>query len=169
METLRKTLVLLLVAGIPAAAPALFTSAPDLCFADGSTTYRLSATAAAPDVRVAIDNSAPRPDLRVQLTDHLAAADFALADDAGALIGDGCRPAGRVRTVRVVAAGQPADLIIAVARDGQAADFTLYVHSARVSHFDAAALFALIRHVHAERQTTLPLSSTNSVEFERFR
>jgi hypothetical protein len=169
METLRKALVLLLVAGMPAAAPALLTSAPDLCFADGSTTYRLSATVSAPDFRVAIDNTSSRPDLRVRLTDHVAAADFALADDAGALIGDACKTAGRVSTVRVVAASEPADLTIAVARDGNTADFTLYVHSARVSHFDAAALFGLIRHVHAKRQDHASAGADDSVDFERSR
>jgi hypothetical protein len=150
MDKLRKTLILLLVAGIPAAAPALHTGSPDLCFADGATTYLLSATATDPDIRIAIDNTALHPDLRVRLTDRVEAADFALADDTGALIGDACRPAGLVSTARIVAAGKPADLTVAVARDFSTADLSLYVHSARVSHFDAAALFALIRHVHAQ-------------------
>ena len=57
------------------------------------------------------------------------------------------KAAGTLKTIRIVAAGTAADLTIAVSRQPQAGqgDFALYVHSARVNHFDAAALFALIR------------------------
>jgi hypothetical protein len=148
MEKLRKTFVLLLVAGIPAGAPIFLARSPELCFADGSTTWRLSPTARPADYRVAIDNGAQRPDLRVGLVDRVETADFALVDDAGALIGGACQIAGRLRSVRIVAPGEPADLTIAVVRGSDGADLTLYVHSARVTHFEAAALFALIRHSH---------------------
>ncbi len=43
MERLRKTLILLLVAGIPAAAPPIFDAAPNLCFTAGSVTYQVVA------------------------------------------------------------------------------------------------------------------------------
>ena len=78
--------------------------------------------------------------------DRVETADFALTDDAGAMTGNACKAAGTLKTIRIVAAGTPADLTIAVAREQAApGDFALYVHSARVSHFDAAALFALVR------------------------
>ena len=145
MDKLRKTLILLCVAGIPAAAAPLLTPSPDLCFTSGTVTYRLSSRAHSSDYRVAIDNDAPRPDLRVRLVDRVETADFALTDDAGALIGSACKPAGPVKTVRIVPPGAPSDITIAVSRRPANVDFSLYVHSARVSHFDAAALFALIR------------------------
>lgn len=122
-------------------------ASPDLCFAAGPVTYRLSVSAPAPDYRVAIDNAAARPDMRVQLVDRIDTADFALTDDAGMLTGQACRTGASIRTVRIVPAGDAADLTIALtpARAGRA-DFSLYVHSARVSHAGAAALFALVRH-----------------------
>jgi len=150
MDKLRKTLALLCLAAIPAAAVPFLTTSPDLCFTAGSLTYRLSSTAQSPDYRVAIDNDAPRPDLRVRLVDRVDTADFALTDDAGAMTGNACKAAGAIKTIRTVPAGTPADVTIAVARqqapsDPDQGDFALYVHSARVSHFDAAALFALVR------------------------
>jgi hypothetical protein len=147
MDRLRKTVALLCIAAIPALAAPLLNSSPDLCFTAGSVTYRLSSDARSPDYRVAIDNDALHPDLRVRLVDRVETADFALTDDAGAMTGNACNAAGTVKTIRVVAAGTPSDLIIAVSRPPRSddADFALYVHSARVSHFDAAALFALVR------------------------
>jgi hypothetical protein len=144
MDKLHKTLVLLLVAGIPAAAPAFLATTPDLCFAAGSVTYRLSQTAATPDIRIAFDNNVPHPDLRVGLVDDVDTADFALTDDTGMLAGSACKSAGLVRLVRLVEPGTPADLTLSMVRGAGGTDVTLYVHSARVSHFAAAALFAAI-------------------------
>jgi hypothetical protein len=145
MDRLRKSVTLLCVGAIAAAAASFLNTSPDLCFTAGSVTYRLSADAPSPDYRVAIDNQARDPDLRVVLVDRVEAADFALTDDAGAMSGNACRAAGPTRTVRIVAAGTPADITIAISPQQTAADLALYVHSARVSHFDAAALFALVR------------------------
>ncbi len=143
---MRKIFALLLVAAIPAAAAPFLTASPDLCFTAGSVTYRLSSDARSPDYRIAIDNNAPYPDLRVRLVDRVETADFALTDDAGAMTGNACQAAGAIKTIRIVPAGTPSDITIAVARQQtDPADFALYVHSARVSHFDAAALFALVR------------------------
>jgi hypothetical protein len=145
MGTLRTTFVLLCVAGTAAAAAPFLTAAPDLCFTAGSVTYRLSANAPSPDYRVAIDNQASHPDLRVRLVDRVEAADFALTDDAGTMTGNACTAAGSVKIIRIVPAGTLADITIAVSPQRNESDFALYVHSARVSHFDAAALFALVR------------------------
>ena len=149
MERVRKSLILLLVAGLPAAAAALpfFGTSHDLCFTAGSVTYQLSPAAAAPDYRVRIDNRAPRPDLRIRLVDHAELADFSLVDDAGGPSGSGCPTAGLLRTVKIVPADNASDVTILVSRDVSDADFALFVHSARVTHQDAAALFALMRHV----------------------
>ncbi len=147
MDKLRNTVLLLGVAGIAAAAAPFLAVSPDLCFTAGSVTYQLSASALSPDYRVAIDNQAPYPDLRVRLVDRVETADFALIDDAGAMVGSACKAAGPIKTIAIVPAGAVADLTIAVSSQSQSdrPDFTLYVHSARVSHFDAAALFALVR------------------------
>jgi hypothetical protein len=147
MDRLRKTFALLCVVAFPAVAAPFLTASPDLCFTAGSVTYRLSSDTRSSDYRVAIDNDAAHPDLRVRLVDRVETADFALTDDAGAMTGGACKAAGTVKTIRIVAAGMPSDLTIAVSRPplSDDADFALYVHSARVSHFDAAALFALVR------------------------
>jgi hypothetical protein len=150
MNRFRNTCIVLFVAAIPAAAPP-FSAAPGLCFTAGSITYRLSAGAAAPDYRVRIDNGAAKPDVRVGLVDDAEVADFALVDDGANANADACAGAGVLRTVQVVAAGQPADLTISLSRDADQADFTLYVHSARLSHADAAALFALMRRIENSR------------------
>ena len=91
MERLRRSLILVAVIAVPAAAHSTFAPADDLCFASGSATYRLAPKAAAPDYRVKIDNSAPRTDLRMVLVDRPEIADFVLADDFGAVPGNACR------------------------------------------------------------------------------
>lgn len=152
MDRVRNIVILLLVAAIPAAAPPFFASTPELCFTAGTTTYRLSPNATAADYRVRIDNEAAHPDLRVGLVDNAETADFALADDAATLAGNACRSAGALRSVAVAAPDQPADLTIRLTPSPAGADFTLFVHSARVSHQGAAALFALMRHAETTRQ-----------------
>lgn len=155
MDRIRNTVVLLFVAAIPAAAPPLPTKSPEVCFTAGSVTYRLSANTPSPDFRVRIDNQAARPDMRVGLVDHAELADFALVDDVATLAGNPCRTAGVLKTVVVVAADKPADMTISLTRHADDAGLKLYVHSARVSHQDAAALFALMRH----EQTTNKLAA----------
>jgi hypothetical protein len=146
MERVQRLLLLLLIAAVPAvAAPAFFAAAPRLCFTAGSVTYQLSPAATAPDYRVRIDNRAPHPDLRIAVVDRAEAADFALVDDVAPDTSP-CRSAGLRKTVRLVPADAPADLTIRLTRAGEGADLTLFVHSARVSQEDAAALFALMRH-----------------------
>ena len=96
----------MLLASPECRAPAPFlTVSPDLCFTAGSATYQLSASAPFPDYRVAIDNQAPHPDLRVRLVDRVEAADFALTDDAGAMVGSACKAAGPIKTIGIVPAG----------------------------------------------------------------
>jgi hypothetical protein len=155
MDTLRKALILLLVFGIPAAAPPFFAKSPELCFTSGTATYRLAPDAITADYTVAIDNSAEFPDLRIRLVDQVASADFAITDDAGMLPGDPCRGAGALKTVRLVPRGARADITIGVTHASLDADLTLYVHSARLDHFQAAALLALIRHVDADSAAAL--------------
>jgi hypothetical protein len=142
MERLRNTLILLLVAGIPAAAPPFFAATPNLCFTAGTVTYRM--TNATPDIRVRID--AAHPDLRIRLVDSVEAADFALVDDVGTVDAGACQSAGLVRTVRLVGEGGAADVTISLSPETVEDDLKLFVHSARFGHRDAAALFAAMRH-----------------------
>jgi hypothetical protein len=154
MTRLQKALILLLVAGIPAAAaPPFFAKAPDLCFTAGSTTYQVTPGAPEADFRVRIAASAAdlsSQDLRIQLVDDVDAADFALVDDVTASP-SACGSAGNVKTVEVVGKDSPADVAVGLSREGAAGDLKLFVHSARFGHQDAAALLAAMRHYQGTR------------------
>ena len=141
MERLKNTLILLLVAGIPAAAPPLFTAPASLCFTAGSITYQVTPTARVADTKVKFDAAAA--DLRIGLVDSVEAADFALVDDVGSA--GACAPAGGTRTVAIVGAADAADFTVSLARDPAETDVKLFVHSARFGHREAAALLAAMR------------------------
>jgi hypothetical protein len=161
MDHLQRILILLMVAGIPAAAPPFSASSPDLCLAAGSLTYQVSPSASAVDFRVRIEPRAVhpdlRPDLRIQLVDSVESADFAVVDDVGAARGSACSSTGLIKTVRVVADAGPADITISLSRDDADADLRLFVHSVRFGHRDVAALFAAMRHY--ENADKLPASA----------
>ena len=145
MDHLQKVLILLLVAGIPAAAPPFTASAPRLCFTAGSITYQVAPGTSAADLRVKIVAPPANPDLRIQLVNDVQSADFAVVDDYGARDGGACASAGLLKRVRVVADTQPADISIALSDEPGAGDLRLFVHSVRFGHRDAAALFAAMR------------------------
>src|ERR1700721_4091422 len=94
MQRLHKSIVFALAIALPITAQGFqaFRTAPEPCFAAGSMTYQVSATARAPDYRVKIDNQSANPDLRLQLTDDPAAADLVLVDDFDAPASNGARP-----------------------------------------------------------------------------
>jgi hypothetical protein len=156
MEHLKKALILLLVAWIPAAVPPLSAPTPvptprHLCFTAGSLTYEVAPDVSAPDFRVRF--AATASDLRIQLVDSVDLADFALVDDVAADT-SACRSAGDVRTIQVVAEQSPADMTVSLLHGGAEdtdADLKLFVHSARFGHRDAAALLAAMRHFQATR------------------
>jgi hypothetical protein len=93
---------------------------------------------------VKIDNGANRADVRIRLVDAVETADFTLVDDAIGPGDNACQALGVLKTVKVVGAGA-ADLTISLSSDDSEADVKLFVHSARVGHRDAAALFGAIR------------------------
>ena len=101
MDRLRKSLILLAVIAVPAAAHSTFAPEEELCFASGSATFKLSPKASSPDIRVKIDNAAPRPDLRMQLVDRPEIADFVLADDYGATPGNACQSPAPMKVIKV--------------------------------------------------------------------
>jgi hypothetical protein len=166
-ERLNKTLILLLVAGIPAAAaPPFFltySDKPQLCFTAGSITYQVGG--AAPDYRVKI---AAAGDLRIQLVDDVNLADFALVDDV-ADADTACDAGGTVRTIKLIDDAGTADVTVSLMPAGEPvgareteealaeaaapepADLRLFVHSARFGHRDAAALLAAMRHYQASQ------------------
>jgi hypothetical protein len=132
--------LLLFAAAIPAAtAASFFTSSEKPCFIAGSTGYRVSDSAAA-NATVRIDNAAAMPDLRLQLIDDAAAADFVLVDDGDS--GSACTGATAMQSVRIDPNAANPDLTVALSRTPTS--YKIYVRSAAFSPQDAAALFAAI-------------------------
>ena len=152
MERIRKSLLLLVLLAVAGAILPNFGSSQDLCVTAGSVTYQLAPDATAPDFRVRIDNGVPNPDLRVRLVDSAELADFSLVDDVATPTRNVCATAGDLRTVKIVKPTDRSDVTINVGREAHEADFTLFVHSTRVTHFDAAALFALVQHVQTNQR-----------------
>jgi len=161
---LKKPLLLIVLAGIPAAAAPLFfatapfVSTPELCFTAGSTTYQVTPRAPKADFRVRVVAAAAKlrsqdlgaedlraHDLRVQLVDDVDAADLALVDDVTASP-SACDGAGDVKTVEAVEKGHPADMAVSLSRESAEGNLKLFVHSDRFALQDAAALLAAMRH-----------------------
>jgi magnesium chelatase family protein len=86
--------LLLLVAGIPAAAPPSTTSAPDLCLTAGAITYQVASGFSAADLRVNIVAPAANAALRIALITDVQSADFAVVDDPGVDDENACTTAG---------------------------------------------------------------------------
>lgn len=142
MNSLSKVVALVSVIAVPAAAHSFFVAPKGRCFTAGSATYRLMPDAVAPDYRIRIDNSAKAPDLRMQLVDRPEIADIVIADDSSIAGEDLCKTAESLKIIRVSNQERTPDVTIAFTRIADAADYKLFVHSARFSHQDAAALMA---------------------------
>jgi hypothetical protein len=132
--------LMVLAAAIPAAtAGSFFTPSDKPCVIAGAAGYRISDSTAA-DFTVRIDNTAAQPDLRMQLVDDSAAADFVLVDDGDA--DNACTGATAVKSIRLDPSALHASLTVSLSR--APADYKIYVRSASFSQQDAAALFAAI-------------------------
>ncbi len=149
MKRLQNSLLLALVVAVPAAAQA-FLSPKQACFTAGSSAYQISASAWTPDYKVRIDNRAAQPDLRIQLVDQPEIADFVLVDDFDATPRSACRTSVPLKTIRIDEDEKFPDLTISLSKDA-ASDYKLYVHSARFSHQDAAALFGVMQQAARQR------------------
>jgi hypothetical protein len=140
MTRTRIAALLIVAVAVPAAIASLFSASNDApCLVAGNTGYRMSDNASA-NITVRIDNAAAKPDLRVQLTDDAAAADFVLLDDG---IAAGACPGGTaIQSVRLDPTAANPDLTVALSRAPAA--YKIYVRSAGFSQQDGAALFAAI-------------------------
>lgn len=150
-------LMLALVMAVPAAAGGAYftsgfsagkTTAAKPCFIAGNAGYQLSGNAGAAHI-VRIDNTAAHPDLRLQLVDDPAAADFVLVDDSDA--SPACDGVAMVESIRIDSAAAKPDLTVALSRE--AADYKIYLHSDRYTEEDAAALAAVIRQKAGNRKS----------------
>ena len=129
-----------LAVAVPAAtAGSFFASSDKPCFIAGASGYQISDSTSA-NFTVRIDNAAEKPDLRMQLVDDSAAADFVLVDDADTV--NACAGVAAVQSIHLDPAAAKADLTVALSR--APARYKIYVHSASFTQQDAAALFAVI-------------------------
>jgi hypothetical protein len=156
MTRINTVLVFAAALAAPAAAYSIMV-APNqlpqpLCFASGASTYRIVTGTATPDYRIRFEDDAVRPDLRVQLVDRAEHADFVLVDDFSGSEQNACRSSTPVRTVAVDTDAQAPDVTVQLSDDIKGADYRLFVHSARFSQQDAAALLAAIWKADQRRQ-----------------
>ena len=145
VNSISKVLVLTSALAVPAAAAAYAMKAvpkQPLCFASGASTYQIVTNVTAPDYRIRIDAQAARPDLRMLLVDRPEHADFVLVDDFSSDEPRTCKSSTPVRTVTLDTAAEKPDVTVKLSADSKGADYKLYVHSARFSQQDAAALLA---------------------------
>lgn len=132
--------LIVLAVAIPATTAGLFFASSDKpCFIAGASGYRISDSTSA-NFTVRIDNTAENPDLRMQLVDDTAAADFVLVDDSDTV--NACTGATAIQSIRLDPGAANADLTVALSR--APTGYKIYVRSASFSQQDAAALFAVI-------------------------
>jgi hypothetical protein len=143
VNSISKVLVLTAALAVPAAAYAMkAVPKQPICFASGASTYQIVTNVTAPDYRIRIDAEAARPDLKMQLVDRPEHADFVLVDDFSSSEPRTCKSSTPIRTVTLDAAAGLPDVTVKLSADAKGADYKLYVHSARFSQEDAAALLA---------------------------
>jgi hypothetical protein len=146
VSSMRKVLILAAALAVPAAAYAMkaapATQKQPSCFASGASTYQIVTNVTEPDYRIRIDAEAARPDLKMQLVDRPEHADFVLVDDFSGDEPRTCKSSTPIRTVTLDAAAGLPDVTVKLSADTKGADYKLYVHSARFSQQDAAALLA---------------------------
>jgi xanthine/CO dehydrogenase XdhC/CoxF family maturation factor len=159
VNRIQKTLILVAAVALPAAAQSTFAPTRETqCFASGTTTYQIARNAPSPDFRVKIAdasaNPGSRPDLRMRLVDSAEKADFVLVDDFSAGDPAPCRSSTPIRTVALDADTAKPDVTITLSADAALSDYKIYVHSARFSQQDAAALLAAMWKTEQRREAT---------------
>lgn len=139
MQTL---LILFAAVVVPVAGHGVFVPSEDsLCLASGGALYRIASNSISADFTIRVVDDAPASDLRIQRVERPELADFVLIDDAGAHGPATCRSATPVRTVAFHTGPASPDVTVRLSADA-AADYKIYVRSARFSQQDAAALLA---------------------------
>jgi len=122
------------------AALSVFAAPAKPCLVAGAHAYRISGNSDA-NVTVRVSQSAAHANLRLQLVNDPAMADFVLVDDDDG--GAACRGASSIKSIRLDNTAARPDLTVALSQ--KAAPFKIYVHSAHYTPQDAAALFAVMR------------------------
>jgi hypothetical protein len=133
--------LVLVIAASAATANAYFAKSPKPCFVVGTHAYRFSGSGDDANVTVRVNKTASHPNLRMQLVNDPARADFIMVDDGSGAAA--CRDVGVIKSIRLDAEAAKPDLTVALSR--AAAPYKIYVHSAHYTPQDAAALFAVMQ------------------------
>jgi hypothetical protein len=133
--------LLILIVAVPAATAGSFfgSGSSKPCFISGNAGYELSGSPTA-KYTVRFDNAAANPNVRMQLVDDPAAADFVMVDDGAEA--NACKAASAVNSIRIDPTAAKPDLTVLLSR--AEADYKIYVRSSSYTEQDAAAVFAVI-------------------------
>ncbi len=134
------SLLTLMIAVSAAAAHAFFAEPPKPCFVSGAHAYRIAGAEDA-SVTVRVNKTAAHPNLRMQLVNDPATANFVFVDDDDSAAA--CLNIGTVKNIRLDAEAAKPDLTVTLS--DKAAPYKIYVRSAHYTPQDAAALFAVMR------------------------
>ena len=139
----------LLVTVVPLAlaggiAPGLMPQADPVCIATGTLTFQMAAHPWQADRRVTFTANRSLATVRVQLVDQPEIADFVVADDETTADETSCAVTAGTRHVAIVAKVAAGDPVIYLSAE-PGADYRIFVHSAAISAYDAAALIVSAR------------------------
>ena len=145
----RRSVVLLLAAfALPATAQTFDFPAPaSACISVSNARYRVALPGEPAEYTVRLDPAAAAPDVRVQLTSSIDAADFVLVGDdrTASSCETDATAAMPIRTIRIDPAATMPDLTIGLVNDGTEADYRIYLRGGAIAPEAAAALFAAAR------------------------
>lgn len=144
MTRLRNASLLIVAIAVSAAAANVYSADPQKpCFVSGAHAYRIAGAEEA-NVTVRVSETAAHPNLRLQLVNDPATANFVLVDDSDSTAA--CTSIGAVKSIRLDAgAAKEKKSDLTVALSDKAAPYKIYVRSAHYTPQDAAALFAVMR------------------------
>ena len=134
----------ILASAVPLIAAAVFSrgelgSASHPCIAFGETAVELASVPWSADMHVGFTDDPARATVRVQITDDLDAADFALVDDSSTSEAGACQGHAMMRSIAISGWPSADGPVIYLSHDGPA-DYRIYVRSKTFSLRDAAAL-----------------------------
>ena len=112
---------------------------PHPCIAVADTSVQLTSLPWQSSQHVSFTDNPAKATVRVQITDHAEAADFAVIDDIGTKEDNTCEASRPPQLVSISRKFSASDPVILLTRDGPA-DYRIFVQSKTFSMLDAAAL-----------------------------
>jgi hypothetical protein len=140
-----------LVSVVPLIAAAIFArveffagSRP--CIAVGADSVQIAALPFHADLHVAFDDDPALATVRVALSDDPASADFTVIDDADGTEDGSCQATAATQFIAISVEPTAKAPVIYLSRDGERADYRIFVRSKRMTDREAAALIVGAHH-----------------------